>query len=329
MTVTVTDLVDTGEELLDADVGATGITKGYVAPTLTLTGPASPVDFQEVLRTVTYENTAVPITAGDRTVTFAATDGVNTSNTPATTVTVSELAVGVNAVNFDGTNDYLTRGAALTGVANTDFLLVSLWFNIRNLTGTVGFIHFANNSRFDIIRIASDRLKVEFSNVAGAILWSLETTAPYTNLLNPGWHHLLVQADMGAADRRQIYIDDAVPSLAVNNTGTNAAIGYAQALTDTVIGAGAAGDNKFNGDLAEVYISHAESLDLSVEANRRKFISATGKPVDLGADGSTPTGAAPIMFFSGPTVDWHTNKGTGGGFTENGALTDASSSPSD
>ena len=73
----------------------------------------------------------------------------------------------------------------------------------------------------------------------------------------------------------------------------------------------------------------AEYLDISVENNRRKFIDADGFPVDLGSDGSTPTGIAAIMFFSGATVSWHTNDGSGGGFTENGALTDAATSPSD
>jgi hypothetical protein len=136
--------------------------------------------------------------------------------------------------------------------------------------------------------------------------------------------------DMGAANRRQIYIDDAVPSLTVNNTGANAAIGYATSLTNVIVGAqSAAGASKLDGDLSEVYINHAASLDLSIEANRRKFISATLKPVNLGATGSLPTGTAPIMFFSGATASWETNKGSGGGFTENGALTTASTSPSD
>ena len=66
-----------------------------------------------------------------------------------------------------------------------------------------------------------------------------------------------------------------------------------------------------------------------MEANRRKFIDVDGKPVDLGSDGSTPTGTVPLMFFSGPTDDWHINKGSVGGFTETGAFTDAPYSPSD
>jgi hypothetical protein len=83
-------------------------------------------------------------------------------------------------------------------------------------------------------------------------------------------------------------------------------------------------------EVAELYLNTKEFLDLSIEANRRKFISAAGKPADdLGASGEGPTGTNPTVFLSGDTVTWHTNKGSGGGFTEVGALTDASSSPSD
>jgi hypothetical protein len=60
-----------------------------------------------------------------------------------------------------------------------------------------------------------------------------------------------------------------------------------------------------------------------------KFFSAAGKPVALGADGSTPTGTAPRIFFSGDNSSFATNKGTGGSFTLTGSLTNASTSPSD
>jgi hypothetical protein len=83
----------------------------------------------------------------------------------------------------------------------------------------------------------------------------------------------------------------------------------------------------FLGLVADYYLNLATSFDLSVEANRRKFITACKSAVLLGATGSKPTGTAPILFQSGATEAWHTNKGTGGGFTENGALSTASSKP--
>jgi len=84
-----------------------------------------------------------------------------------------------------------------------------------------------------------------------------------------------------------------------------------------------------NCEIADLYLNTATSLDLSSTANRRKFISAEDKPVDLGSDGSTPTGTAPLIFLSNPTATWQNNLGSGGNFNENGALTDAGDSPSD
>jgi hypothetical protein len=68
----------------------------------------------------------------------------------------------------------------------------------------------------------------------------------------------------------------------------------------------------------------AEFLDISVEANRRKFINAAGDPVDLGSDGSTPTSTAPIVYQNGDFTNFETNQGTGGNFTVTGALTTCS-----
>ena len=36
-------------------------------------------------------------------------------------------------------------------------------------------------------------------------------------------------------------------------------------------------------DLAEVWIAPGQYIDLSIESNRRKFITAGSKPVELGA----------------------------------------------
>lgn len=83
------------------------------------------------------------------------------------------------------------------------------------------------------------------------------------------------------------------------------------------------------GNVADFWFAPGQFIDFSIEANRRKFIGADGKPVDLGSDGSAPTGAAPTIFLSGDDAGFATNRGTGGAFTLTGALTNASTSPSD
>jgi hypothetical protein len=62
-----------------------------------------------------------------------------------------------------------------------------------------------------------------------------------------------------------------------------------------LIGGSAAGANLLSGDLFDYWEAHG-FIDISVEANRRKFINSIGDPVDLGADGSNP-GVTPIVFL--------------------------------
>ncbi|WP_192246072.1 hypothetical protein [Mesorhizobium silamurunense] len=84
-----------------------------------------------------------------------------------------------------------------------------------------------------------------------------------------------------------------------------------------------------SGDFADIWFAPGQFIDFSVEANRRKFVDASGKPVYLGANGEMPTGTAPAVFFSGDATGFATNKGTGGAFTLTGSLTNATTSPSD
>jgi hypothetical protein len=62
-------------------------------------------------------------------------------------------------------------------------------------------------------------------------------------------------------------------------------------------------------------------VDLTVVANRRKFINADKSPVDLGANGQTPFGTPPNIYlaaYSGVATDLTINRGTAGGtFTIN------------
>jgi hypothetical protein len=89
-TVTLANRPDGNAESLSADTSGTTIVANYNAQTgvLTLTGPASTDDFESVLRTVRYNNTALNPSGSNRSVTFVADDGTVNSNTATSTVTV-------------------------------------------------------------------------------------------------------------------------------------------------------------------------------------------------------------------------------------------------
>lgn len=229
-----------------------------------------------------------------------------------------------NAVRFDGTNDDLRRGAQITGLVDGQVFTTSFWFNHKgkDADAVAMFFHGTAN-RFRISRL-SKKWHFECRNAADTTLWEGQTVASYDTVLNPGWHHIIFSISLGTPTV-QIYVDDAVDqtNLVGPVTGT---VNFP--FTNWGVGATSTGVIRIDADIADFWFDDSFQ-NLTVEANRRKFIDAAGKPVDLESDGAGPTGAAPLVYFSGATDAWHTNKGTGGGFTETGALTDGASSPSD
>lgn len=231
-------------------------------------------------------------------------------------------AAAVPARDFDGTNDFATRGADLTGIADGKAGVVSLWFRLDGGDGAQQAL-MANNttgvaSTFFVNRTVGNAIQILGRNAAATLILNVISSATYTT--DAAWKHLLIAWDL-AAGTGLIYVDDAnVKSGA--GTQTNDTIDYT--LGNFSIGATTNGSQKLNGCLSEVFF-HTSFIDISVEANRRKFRTAGGKPADLGADGSTPLGAQPLIYL--PVGDPADNKGSGGNFTVTGTLDVASTSP--
>ena len=91
MTVTLANPLDGTAESLSADTTGTAITASYDAGTgiLTLSGADTTAAYQQVLRTVAYDNSSQNPDTTARTVTFTANDGTADSNLATTTVTMA------------------------------------------------------------------------------------------------------------------------------------------------------------------------------------------------------------------------------------------------
>ena len=89
-TVTITNLLDVGLETLVATPTGS-ITANYVAPTLTLSGTDTLANYQQVLRTVTYNNTSQNPNTTARTITFVGNDGTVDSAPATSTVTIQAI----------------------------------------------------------------------------------------------------------------------------------------------------------------------------------------------------------------------------------------------
>lgn len=225
----------------------------------------------------------------------------------------------VAAVDFDGATAYLSRGADLTGNADSPQGILSAWVRLDGGNGSLQQLYFANGG-VNINRGTDNKFRLVF-----AVGLAFESVATYT--AGATWLHLLASWDtnFGAGSKvAHLYVNDLSDRNVTTNTGSAANIDYTQA--DHEIGAQSA-SALFNGCLTEFYFAPGQFLDFSVDANRRKFITADGKPEFLGDTGAIPTGAAPKVYLKGPVASFGANAGTGGNFTINGTLTGASTSP--
>jgi len=234
-----------------------------------------------------------------------------------------------DAINFDGSTDYLRRTSDLTGQADGKKGIVSCWVNILGGDGTTKTIYEGySDYAYNLPTMGTDNKYVfGVQQGSGTIAFRVKSTTAFTS--SSGWHHLLCSWDMNGPVSH-LYIDD-VNDEAGGTTESNTTLNYTHsALT---VGSTSTAIQKWNGDMFDYYWNSSEYLDITQVANRRKFIDGNGKPVFLGDNGELPTGTSPILFLhldEGETVNnFAVNAGTGGNFTVYGTPVTASSSPTD
>lgn len=239
--------------------------------------------------------------------------------------------VVVSGADFDGSAAYLTRGAGLTGAANANTLLLSFWFRCDGSDGQTQLIlqgQYSSSSIFSLYKDGANHIEITAATTTPTTVLTLVSTTSYTT--SGTWHHCL--ASWSATSYAYIYIDDVDVTNAGSRINLVTSASYASA-TNWIVGRNQnISTQYFNGCLAEFYCAPGQALDISSSANRLKFRTATGVPVPLGSDGSTPTGVAPLIYQKLVPGDaastFATNAGSGGNFTMNGSLSVASSSPS-
>ena len=239
----------------------------------------------------------------------------------------------VDGADFDGT-DVMSRGANLTGISNSVSGIFSGWVRFDSGdASTLAIFHGSGSGDTQGIIVAKglagDNIITVQDNTGVATSFALYSNVSYT--AGSIWRHILASWD-GATGAHHLYINDVDVLDAGISECNNVAVNYANCTNWRV------GDDGFaeyvQGCLAEIFFAPGQYLDLSVTNNRRKFIGSTGRPVDLGATGTAPTGTAPRAMFhlaDGEAVaNFATNRGgLGGNFTITGTLATSSSAPSD
>ena len=235
-----------------------------------------------------------------------------------TWVAMAQPSYVPTAVTFDGTNDYMTTASAQG--ADSQRITGSVWIKYSSNTAPytlmgqsgVGAMRISysggSGNRFDIIARRGSDSTIVFQARCGT--WPSVGT----------WYHYVFSVDLSDVNKRHCYVNDVS-----SYTNLTYLVGETMNfdIASTRIGANNDGpaSNKFNGSIADLWLDFGTYIDLSVAANRRKFIDATGRPVDLGSNGGRPTGSQPEIYLSGAIGAWHTNKGASTGYTLTGALT--------
>jgi len=243
-----------------------------------------------------------------------------------------------DAIAVDGDDYGELDGAALTGVSNGKAGTISFW---AKATG--------NDTQHRYLFCMGTGSGTPYSvllNLTNADLWQFYIRKAadsaygiaavddvvYKSDTNTGWHHHLISWDVAVAGSFRWYIDDVdasvTPSLYVD-ADLEYTVSRARICDD--IGFGGA-YVPFYGEVFDFWMSLDTYFDFDVAANRRKFVTAGIKPVNLGSDGSNP-GATPVVYFAlddgAAAANFLTNRGSGQNFTESGTLVVAGDSPSD
>jgi hypothetical protein len=222
------------------------------------------------------------------------------------------MVAGSSAYKYRGAPraDYLLRSSDLSGNFNGAVGTFSAWLRIDGgdgypLGAPMTILHAGLD--FFVERTAGYALRVYARDVDDNVLMDFISTGGISS--GSKWHHLLASWD-SAFGLYHLYLNDEDRYFEISSELGN--IDYTQDAW--AVGAETDGSLRFDGAIAELYFIHYY-FNFSVEANRRKFITAAKTPAYLGADGSTPASLTPILYLPN---GYNVNSGSGGNFTVNG-----------
>lgn len=227
-------------------------------------------------------------------------------------------AAQAEAIDYDGTNDYLSRSTDLTGNTDTNQMTFSAWMywdgssfgTVQNILGLGRLRIFGWNTTPSFITIEAQN-----SSSVNILSARVEGSNVLTGL-QKSWVSFIISFDLSNTSKRSCYINDQLVSVSW--------LTYTSDSIDTFITGypiAVARDNGqyggvqfYKGRLSNVYLDYTYR-DLSVTANRRLFVTADLKP----AAGQAALNPLIYLPMNDPTAPG-TNAGTGGNFTLTGTV---------
>lgn len=222
---------------------------------------------------------------------------------------VNTMRPGLANNVFDGSNDYLDRGATLTGAAdNEDF---AFYIKFRStLSSGFRMIMAGDHGRFDVFYEAGS-FGMTVRNTSGTQICAFEGVG--SGGLDDGSDHEVWVTFDGGAGTITVYLDGSSDSPTINaeTAGT-----CDLTATDWAVGADSAGGDKFDGGITRITLwtpSDLTDFDISTSGGRDDMAD-TSKAPQLGS------GAILDIYGGNSHVNAGINFGSGGHFNINGAV---------
>lgn len=215
------------------------------------------------------------------------------------------------AVDFDGTNDYLSRASNLTGNTDGKTLTFSGWIWANSATAQTFYAAGTGSELIIFCDVSGGALNFRVLTSDTTLTTNLSVTSSAGLIPLQTWTHILLSVDLNNSANRSIYVNDVLisPTWTIYTNST-----IDRTFTTYNVANNPSSSTRAKGRLSNVYLDYTYR-DLSITANRRLFVTADLKP----AAGQAALNPILYLPMSDPTTVG-TNAGTGGNFTLNGVV---------
>lgn len=216
------------------------------------------------------------------------------------------------AIDFDGTNDYLSRASDLTGNADGKTFTFSAWIYLTSATHRIYDTSNSGTNTLGIwFAISSQGFAARAWNASGTSILFAQSNPSGVLIPVRTWTHILFSVDLTNTSNRHFYVNDVLQPITWT-TYTNDTIDFTRSAHG--VGAYSDGAGKSLQRISHLYLDYTYR-NLSVEANRRLFITADRKPA------ANQQALNPILYLplNDPTQPGK-NLGTGGDFNLTGVV---------
>ena len=173
-------------DVLSANVTGTNILATFTGASLTLTGSDTPAQYQQMLRTLKYDNTNNGPGVSSLTINIVVSDGLNNSNTADATVNINLAAqVDLNGPGFSTSYNAFWDSTAPVSIVSSSATVTDDGSNLASLTATI-----TAPSAGDMLSADTTATNISASfNGTTLTLSGSDTTANYEQVLRSVQYH--------------------------------------------------------------------------------------------------------------------------------------------